>query len=274
MSWLWFRTPLLWKALRFIVLFNYEIFSSVIHCDWVTDSTWLRRDCPDWITGRTEQAEPHACETRHSTSSLWRVPRTHPGGTGAPSTSSAPCCQEQLVPPPWPPQRWPPLWPFPSLRCRNLLWYLLLRLAQPGDVVRLHWAKSSINTVQTQHQHCEPVVALDMHTPSTGLQQLPTNEGAAQGVQWPPWHQEWAGSHDSSTTDPRAASWLQREKGVMCQAGIPKLWVVSFNLGKHLIQCVTTHHIYLILSSFGYDYCHMEWKLSDAPWAKKYWKMV
>lgn len=57
----------MWKALRFIVLFNYEILSSVIHCDSVTDSTWLRRDCPDWITGSTESAEPHACEAEHST---------------------------------------------------------------------------------------------------------------------------------------------------------------------------------------------------------------
>lgn len=84
-------------------------------------------------------------------------------------------------------------------------------------------------------------------------------------MQCPPWHQGRAGSRDISTTDPRPASQLQRKKGVMCLAGVPKLWVVSFNLGKHLIQRVTKRHIYLILFSFGYDYCHVEWKLSDAP---------
>lgn len=101
MSSLWFWTPLLWKALSFIVLFNYEILSSVIHCDSVTDSTWQRRDCPDWITGRTELAEPHACEPWRSTSSLWRAPRSHPGGDWSsfhllspllPGAAGSPCC--------------------------------------------------------------------------------------------------------------------------------------------------------------------------------------
>lgn len=77
---LWFWTPLLWKALRFIVLFNYGILSSVIHCDSVTGSTWLGRDRPDWITGRRDPSEPRACEPRRSTSSLRRAPRTHPAG--------------------------------------------------------------------------------------------------------------------------------------------------------------------------------------------------
>lgn len=79
------------------------------------------------------------------------------------------------------------------------------------------------------------------------------------------WDQQWAGSHDISTMDPCLAFQLQRKKGVMCLAEVPKMWVVSFNLGKHLIQRVTKHCIYLILFSFGYDYCHVEWKLSDAP---------
>lgn len=166
----------------------------------------------------------------------------------------------------WPPQRQSPLWPFPSLRHTNLWWYLLLggAVGTPEPKAALTPCRHSANTLRLG-----AMVALDVHAPITGLWWLPTNEGAAQGVQWPPWHQGWAGSRDSSATDPRPASWLQRKKGVMCLAGIPKLWVVSFNLGKHLIQCVTTHHIYLILSSFGYDYCHVEWKLSDAPWAKK-----
>lgn len=153
MSSLWFWTPLLWKALRFIVLFNYEILSSVIHCDSVTDSTWLRRDCPDWITGRTEPAEPHACEPWRSTSSLRRAPRGHPGGDRSSFHSSAPLLPGTASSPLWPPPRWPPLQPFPSPRPTNLWWYLLLDLAHPGCVVGMHWATSNVNTVQIQHQY-------------------------------------------------------------------------------------------------------------------------
>lgn len=170
MSSLWSWTPVLWKALRFIVHFNYEILSSVIRCDSVTDSTWLQRDSPDWITGRTEPAEPHAWEPRCSTGSLWRAPRTHPGGTGAPSPS-APCCQEQQVPPLWPPQRWPPLWPFPSLRHTNLRWYLLPALAHAGGVMGTAEPKATLTLCRydTNTPRFGPVVALGVHTPITGL---------------------------------------------------------------------------------------------------------
>lgn len=76
-------------------------------------------------------------------------------------------------------------------------------------------------------------------------------------MQCPPWHQGWAGSHDVSTTDPRPASRFQRKTGVMCLAGVPKPWVVSFNLGKHLIQRVMKRHVYLIL--FHLDMITVTW---------------
>lgn len=72
-----------------------------------------------------------------------------------------------------------------------------------------------------------------------------------------PWNQGQAGNRDISTTDLSPSSWLQRKKGVMCLAGVPKLWVVSFNLGKHLIQHVTKRHVYLIL--FRLDMIIVTW---------------
>lgn len=170
MSSLWFWTPLLWKALCFIVLFNYEILSSVIRCDSVTDSTWQRRDCPDWITGRTEPAEPHACEPWHSTSPLQRAPRSHPGGDWSSLHLLTPLLPGSAD--------------FPAATTPGMVPSVTLPLAEEHKpvvapwlwhILEVLWACAEPKAALTLCKHeTSPLwfgllVALDMHTPITGL---------------------------------------------------------------------------------------------------------
>lgn len=70
-------------------------------------------------------------------------------GTGAPSPPHPLCHWEELVLPLWPPQRWPPPWPFPSLRLMNLWWWQLPPCpACQGGSAGTHWATGNLNAVQ------------------------------------------------------------------------------------------------------------------------------
>lgn len=108
------------------------------------------------------------------------------------------------------------------------------------------WPMPSHRQIPTPVTHNLAMRWYQMYTHSSKEFAL-TNEGVGKNTKCPPWNQGQAGSCVNSTMAPSPSSRLQRKKGVMCLAGVPKLWVVSLNLGKHLIQCVTKCHVYLIL---------------------------